>query len=481
MSNLQTMQTRYLRWVMFGVLAAHLFAAEPPARPPNILVFLCDNLGYADTTPYGSKVHRTPNLERLAAEGRRFTHFYSAASICTPSRAGLMTGSHARRLNLHMNVRNGGVLQPGEPIGLNPSEITVAEVLKTAGYATMLIGKWHLGDQPVFLPTRQGFDQYWGIPYSDDMHARPEQPWPPLPLMRNETVIEAPVDRDYLTKRETEEAIRFITEQQQRPFFLLLSHAMPGSTQAPFSSPAFRGKSRNGAWGDSVEEIDWSAGEILAALRRLKLEENTLVIWTSDNSATRRQPGGSNAPFSGYMGTPTEGGMRVPCIVRWPGRVPAGTVCEEVASLLDFMPTFAGLVGMSPPTDRIIDGKNIWPLMAGQPGAVTPHQAFFFYHFDQLQAVRSGAWKLFLPLERVRGPSAKAPEKKSVAARLYDVVKDPAESNDVAAQYPDVIARLRKLATTASEDIGDLGTQGTGTRPAGWVFNADGPRLPTKP
>jgi arylsulfatase A len=472
----------HLRWMsilLFGTLVGPLSAAGSRPRPPNIVVFLCDNLGYGDTTPYGSKLHRTPNLERLAAEGRKFTHFYSAASICTPSRAGLMTGSHARRLNLHMNVRNGGVLQPGEPIGLNPSEITIAEVLKTAGYATMLIGKWHLGDQPVFLPTRQGFDQYWGIPYSDDMHARPEQPWPPLPLMRNETVIEAPVDRDYLTQRETQEAIRFITEQRERPFFLLLSHAMPGSNRTSFASPAFRGKSRNGAWGDAVEEIDWSAGEILATLRRLDLEQNSLVIWTSDNSATRRDPPqGSNAPFSGFMGTPSEGGMRVPCIVRWPNRVPAGTVCEEFASLLDFMPTFAGLAGVSPPTDRVIDGKDIWPLMAGVAGAVTPHEAFFYYHFDQLQAVRSGVWKLFLPLERVRGQSAKAPQKINVAARLYDVVTDPAESKNVAGQHPDVVARLARLAAAASEDIGDLGRQGRGMRPAGWVFDADGPRLP---
>lgn len=479
------MKTTLLRSVLLVAAAAlviPLGAAQPRPKPPNIIVFLCDNLGYADTTPYGSKLHRTPNIERLAAEGRMFTHFYSAANICTPSRAGLMTASHARRINLHASVNSGGVLQPGEPIGLNPSEITVAEVLKPAGYATMLIGKWHLGDQPIFLPTRQGFDQYWGIPYSDDMHARPEKPaWPELPLMRGEVVIEAPVDRDYLTQRETQEAIRFITEQKDRPFFLVISHAMPGSTRAPYSSPAFKGKSKNGPWGDSVEEIDWSAGEIAATLKKLKIDDTTLIVWTSDNSATHRPPhSGSNAPLSGYMNSPSEGGMRVPFIVRWPGRVPAGTVCSEFASLLDLLPTFARLAGMSVPADRKLDGKDIWPLIAGEPGAVTPHESFLFYHSDQLQAIRSGAWKLFLPLtERRIGPGKV--QKVNLPARLYDVVQDPAEKNDLAAQHPDVVQRLRRLAAAASDDIGDLNTQGTGQRAAGWVHGADGPRMKPKP
>lgn len=462
--------------------APRMAAAQPPPSKPNIIVFFCDNLGYNDITPYGSKLHRTPNLERLASEGRKFTHFYVAANICTPSRAALMTSSYSRRVNLYHSTNPGApVLQPGDPIGLNPAEVTIAEVLKTAGYSTMLIGKWHLGDQPLFLPTRQGFDQYWGVPYSDDMDARPEKPWPPLPLMRGETVIEAPVDRNELTRRETEEAIRFISEKRDQPFFLLLSHAMPGSTRAPFSSSAFRGKSRNGPFGDSVEELDWSAGEILGTLRRLKLEENTLVIWTADNSATRRDPPqGSNAPLTGYMGTPTEGGMRVPCIVRWPGRVPAGTVCDELATSMDLMPTFARLSGVKPPQDRILDGKDIWPLFAGQAGAVTPHEAFFYYQFEQLQAVRSGPWKLFLPLERQRTTIATPPKIVNSPARLYDVVKDPAESTDVAAQNPDVVARLQRLAEGAREDIGDLDRPGKGQRPAGWVMNPQPPRMPAQ-
>jgi arylsulfatase A-like enzyme len=311
------------------------------------------------------------------------------------------------------------------------------------------------------------------------MDARPGQDWPPLPLMRDETVIEAPVDRNELTQRETEEAIRFITAEKEHPFFLIISHAMPGSTQASFASKAFRGKSRNGLWGDAVEEIDWSAGEIMAALQRLGLEQNTLVVWTSDNPATRRNPpNGSNAPFSGYMGTPTEGGMRIPCIVKWPGHVPAGSTCEELATLMDLMPTFGRLTGAKLPTDRVIDGKDVWPLMAGEAGAISPHEAFFYYHFEQLQAVRSGPWKLFLPLQRRRVQVGKEPERVNSPPRLYNVVTDPAEAIDVAVKEPEVVARLERLAERAREDMGDMGRPGKNQRPAGWVFEPQAPRLP---
>lgn len=479
------MKTIPVRLALLVLAALPAFVRAAPARPegrsPNFLVFFCDNLGYGDIGSYGSKKHRTPNLDRLAAESRKFTHFYTAANVCTPSRVGLMTGTYPRRLNLHRNVRGGPVLQPGEPIGLNPSEITIAEVLKTASYATMLIGKWHLGDQPVFLPTRQGFDHYWGIPYSDDMTPREGENWPPLPLMRDEVVIEAPVDRNELTKRETGEAIRFITENRTRPFFLIISHAMPGSTRAPFSSAAFRGKSRNGPYGDSVEELDWSAGEILGAVRRLGLDDNTLVIWTSDNPATRRDPEqGSNAPLSGYMNSPAEGGMRVPCLVRWPGRVPANTVCDELATMMDLLPTFAFLAGATPPGPKVIDGKNIWPLLAGAPGARTPHEAFYYYHFDQLQAVRAGPWKLFLPLERQRTAPSAPPKAVNAPARLYNVVDDPGETRDVATAQPEIVTRLLGLAEPARLRIGDLDRPGRDERPAGWVFNPQLQRLPAK-
>lgn len=440
------------------------------ARPPNVLIFLCDNLGYGDIGPYGSTVHRTPNLDRFATEARKFTHFYTAANVCTPSRAGLMTGIHPRRLNLHLNARGGAVLQPGEPIGLHPSEVTVAEVLKSSGYATMLIGKWHLGDQPAFLPTRQGFDDYWGIPYSDDMTPRAGQAWPPLPLMRGEVVIEAGPDRNELTRRETAEAIRFIEAKRAQPFFLVVAHAMPGSTAASFASEAFRGKSRNGPHGDAVEELDWSAGEVLAALRRLGLERDTLVIWTADNPCTRRTPlGGSNAPLSGYMNSTAEGGNRVPFLARWPGRFPAGTTCTELATMMDLLPTLANLAGAAAPGPEVLDGRDIGPLLLGTPGARTPHEAFYYYQADQLQAVRSGPWKLFLPLEQVRPNPAQPVREGRVPARLYDVVADPGEKSDVIAAHPDIVARLTTLAARGREHIGDAGIEGRGVRPAGWI------------
>jgi arylsulfatase A-like enzyme len=388
-----------------------------------------------------------------------------------------MTGSYPRRVNLHKNARGGGVLQPVEPIGLNPGEVTIAEVLKASGYATGMIGKWHLGDQGPFLPTRQGFDSYIGIPYSDDMTPREGQIWPDLPLMRNETVIEAPVDRNELTRREAEDAIRFITENRERPFFLYLPHAMP--------SAAFRGKSRNGPWGDSVEELDWAAGQILDAVRRLGLEKNTLVLWTNDNGAPRREPvQGSNLPLGGWGYTTAEGGMRVPGIAWWPGTIPAGTVCAEMITLMDVLPTFAALGGGKLPPHPI-DGRDIWPLLAGRPGARSPHPAFFYYHGEQLQAVRSGRWKLYLPLAAQRnfvGPAApgKAPAKADgapQAARLFDVVDDAAESRNVFAQHPDVVAALTKLAESAREELGDVGRPGRGQRPAGWVFDPQPVRL----
>jgi arylsulfatase A-like enzyme len=409
----------------------------------------------------------------MAQEGMKLTHFYSASGVCTPSRAALMTGSYPRRVNLHRNARGGGVLFPAEPIGLHPSEITIAEVLKERGYSTTIIGKWHLGDQDVFLPTRQGFDSYFGIPYSDDMTPSLGEPrgqiYPELPLMRDEVVIEAPPDRNTLTRLETEEAIRFMTENRDRPFFLYVSHAMPGSTLAPFASESFRGKSRNGPWGDSVEELDWAAGQILDALKGLGLEENTLVIWTSDNGAPQRTPvQGSNLPLGGWGYTPAEGGMRVPAIVCWPGNVPAGAVCDELSTLMDLLPTFAHLADAQLP-EHAIDGKNIWPLLSGQPGARTPHEAFYYYRAEQLQAVRSGPWKLYVPLTERRGKAGVPPNKVNEPARLFDVTKDPGEMQNLAARHPQVVESMMKLAEVARQELGDLGRRGRGERAAGWV------------
>ncbi len=455
-----------------------LTPAAAAERLPNVVLLLCDNLGYGDIGAFGSTLHRTPHLDQMAREGTRLTHLYSASGVCSPARAALMTGCYPARVNLHRNARGGPVLQPVEPIGLHPDEWTMAEMFKTRGYATMMIGKWHLGDQPPFLPTRQGFDAYVGVPYSDDMTPRDEQPWPPLPLLRDETVIEAPVDRDTLTVRETADAIRFITEKRDRPFFLYLAHAMPGSTLAPFSSPAFRGRSKNGPWGDAVEELDWSAGQLLAALQRLGLDEHTLVIWTSDNGAPQRTPPqGSNHPLGGAGYTVAEGGMRVPGIVRWPGRVPAGKVCAELVTLMDLLPTFAALTHGTLSNQNAIDGKNIWPLLSGAADARSPHDAFYYYTQDQLQAVRAGPWKLYLPLAQRRARNGKV-EHATDGARLYNVVTDPGEKQNVAAAQTGMVAALQKQAEVARAEIGDLCRPGRGQRPAGWVADPQPLRLP---
>jgi len=437
---------------------------------PNFIIILCDNLGYGDVGCFGSKLHQTPHIDLMAREGMRFTDFYATSGVCTPSRASLMTGCYPRRVNMHIGDQGKSVLPPVSQKGLNPKEITIAELLKAQGYATACIGKWHLGDQPPFLPTRQGFDYYLGIPYSDDMTQRPGEVWPPLPLMENEKVIEAPPDRNLLTKRYTERAIKFIKKNKDRPFLLYLPHAMPGSTRVPFASEKFRGKSANGPWGDSVEEIDWSTGEILSALKKLNLNRRTLVVWTSDNGAPRRNPPqGLNLPLSGWGYTTAEGGQRVPCIMWWPGKIPPGASCREVCSTMDLLPTFARLAGTEPPQDRIIDGHDIWPLMSGQPGSKSPYRAFYYYHVEQLQAVRSGPWKLYLPLKASRR-NRKGAIKPS-PARLYDLQADLGETRNLAQEHPQVVKRLLAWAEQARAELGDLDRPGQNQRPAGFIAN----------
>lgn len=468
MTNLPT-----LRSAMILLMAlCQMAASAETRRPPNFVVIFVDNLGNGDLACFGSKLHRTPNIDRLAAEGTKFTSFYVASGVCTPSRAALMTGCYPRRVNMHVSGSNSPVLRAVDSKGLNPDEVTIAEVLRDAGYATGIVGKWHLGDQPEFLPTRQGFDEFFGIPYSDDM-TKDKFPdtWPELPLMRNERVIEAPPDRDYLVKRCTEEAIAFIERNKERPFFLYLPHTMPGSTPHPFSSPAFRGKSRNGDYGDSVEELDWSTGEISAALKRLGLDENMLFVWTSDNGAVKRKPPqGSGAPYKGFGYDTSEAGMRMPCIMRWPGKIPAGAVCDEVCSTMDLLPTFAGLAGAKLP-GKPIDGHDILPLLRGELGAKSPwdEPGFFYYRIEQLQAVRSGPWKLYLPLDAkyisLGRKTAPAP------LELYDVRNDVGETKEVSADNPEVVKRLLGLAEKAREELGDLAREGKGQRPAGHVEN----------
>ncbi len=459
--------------------------ADEPAKteqPPNIIVIFCDNLGYGDIAPFGSKLHRTPNLDRMAREGRRFSHFYVSAGVCTPSRASLMTGCYSQRVGMHWNSRDGIVLRPLSPFGLHPQETTIAEVLKERGYATAIVGKWHLGDQPEFLPTRQGFDWFYGIPYSDDMTMEVGRrlgkryqgnDWPPLPLMENERVIEAPVDRNGLTERYTQKALEFIRGHRSEPFFLYFSQAMPGSTTAPFSSERFRGKSRNGPWGDAVEELDWSTGAILDELTRLGIAKQTLVIFTSDNGAPLARDAtdpsrGSNLPMGGRGYTTSEGGFRVPTIMWWPGTVPAATTCDKLSTTMDLLPTSAALAGKPFEPARPIDGHDIRPLIAGRDGAESPYEAFYYYYARQLQAVRSGRWKLYLPLARpTRHPHFRPGVQGE--ALLFDVVADPGESRNLAAEHADVVARLTRLAEQMRKELGDENQPGSEQRPPGKI------------
>tara|TARA_B100001175_G_scaffold69235_1_gene57044 strand:+ start:4245 stop:5615 length:1371 start_codon:yes stop_codon:yes gene_type:complete len=427
------------------------------SKTPNFIVIFTDDQGYEDIGCFGSPKIKTPHLDKLAAEGRKFTSFYSANSVCSPSRAALMTGCYPTRVSVP------GVLFPRHKEGLNPDEITIAEVLKTKGYATSCIGKWHIGHKPKFLPTRQGFDSYYGIPYSNDMTIDPEaklaadinlregftldrikneKPKKNLvPLMRNEEVIEYPCDQTTLTKRYTEEAVKFIEKNEDKPFFLYLPHTMPHIPL--FASKKFKGKSDRGPYGDTIEEIDWSVGEIMKALRKNNLDENTLVIYTSDNGPWKLKEGrgGSAHPLRGYKFQTYEGGMRVPCIMSWKGKIPSGTVCDEIGATIDLLPTFANLVGAKIPDDRIIDGKNIWPIISGEKGARSPHEIYYYYKGNRLESARQGKWKV-----RRSG-------KKSQSVELYDLDNDIAESKNLSQKNPELIQTILKKMDKFDKDL----------------------------
>jgi len=434
----------------FIALAASSVLAQPSqsGRKPNFVVIFTDDQGYQDLGCYGSPDIKTPRTDQMAAEGMRFTDFYVAAPVCTPSRAALLTGSYPAR-----NGMAGGVLHPNSTNGLNPDEITIAEILKAQGYATACIGKWHLGDAPVFLPTRQGFDVYFGIPFSNDMGYKPADV-KETPLMRGEKVIEQPVDQRTLTERYTTESIKFITENKDRPFFLYLPHTMP---HVPlFVSKKFAGKSARGLYGDVIEEIDWSTGRILDALKGLGLDDDTLLVFTSDNGPwlVKGADGGSALPLRDGKATTYEGGVRVPCVMRWPGHIPEGVVSHELATAMDLLPTMVALAGAEAPQDRVIDGRDIRALVAGEAEAKSPHEAFF-YHTRQgaLDGVRSGPWKLLL----------------HEPAELYHLEKDISESTNVAAENPEVAARLRRLAADFADDLAQH------NRPQGEIVEAEKP------
>ncbi len=429
---------------------------------PNLIVIFCDDLGYGDLGCYGSEKNRTPNVDQLAKSGVKFTDFYSSSPVCTPSRSSLMTGCYARRVGMHEDYTGHWVLIPRSRRGLNPEELTIAEALKSAGYATACIGKWHLGDQPEHLPTKHGFDFYFGIPYSNDMQSK-RRGDPPLPLVKQAAVIEAPVDQSTLTRRYTEAAIEFITENKSKPFFVYLPHTFPHLPL--FASPDFLGKSANGRYGDSIEEIDWSTGQILASLDRLGIADNTLVIFTSDNGSNGRN-GGSNQPLSGMKGSTMEGGMRVPMLAKWPGRIKPGSVCTELATTMDLLPTFCKLADAKMPKQKI-DGYDITNLLLGDSGAKSKYESFLYYRRRQLQAIRMGDWKYHLPLKAIHPnwttPKTEAPGR---SAKLVNLKDDLAELNDVSQANPDVVATMQAIARKAIEELGNDSSQGTEQRSA---------------
>jgi arylsulfatase len=443
-------------------------AALPEDRLPNIVIIFTDDQGYADVGVFGARAFKTPSLDRMAREGIRLTDFHVAQAVCSASRAALLTGCYPNRIGIH------GALDHRARHGLHANEVTIAELLKTRGYATAAYGKWHLGHHPPFLPTRHGFDDYFGLPYSNDMWPRhPEAKpgaYPDLPLIEGEKVVQLMPDQTQLIRWYTERAVKFIERNQDRPFFLYLPHSMP---HVPLHvSDRFKGTSRQGLYGDVIQEIDWSVGEVLGALKKHKLDHNTLVIFASDNGPwlSYGNHAGSARPLREGKGTSWEGGTRVPFIARWPGKIPAGRVCREPAMTIDLLPTMARLVGAELPPHRI-DGLDIWPLLSGKPGAANPHEAYFFYYnVNELQAVRSGRWKLILPhtyrtLAGQPGGLDSKPAKyqqASAGLELYDLQNDVSEATNVADKHPEVVERLERLAEQAREDLGDALTKRVG-------------------
>jgi arylsulfatase A-like enzyme len=438
------------------------------AAKPNFVVIFTDDQGYADLSCFGGTHVNTPRIDRMAAEGSRLTSFYVAAPVCTPSRAALMTGCYPKRIDMDFGS-NFGVLLAADSKGLNPNEITMAEVLKSAGYKTGMFGKWHLGDQPEFLPTRQGFDEYFGIPYSHDIHPfHPSQKkynFPSLPLLEGETVIEMDPDADYLTQRITERAVQFIEKNKEAPFFLYIPHPIPHKplhASPPFMADVPKGikealasengnidhKARNKILAQAISEIDWSVGQILDALKKHGIDENTLVIFTSDNGPAV----GLATPLKGKKGSTFEGGMREPTVIRWPGKIPAGTENKELMTTMDLLPTFAKLAGADIPSDRVIDGKDIWPVLTGKEKS--PHEAFFYHNQTALRAVRSGKWKYHLAYDK---------KAKKIKPALYDLDRDIGETTNVLKDHPEIVARMRGYIEEFEQDLAK------NSRPAAFV------------
>ncbi len=449
-------------------------------RLPNIVIIFTDDQGYQDLSCYGSPNIRTPNIDKIATDGIKFTNFYVAQPVCSASRAALLTGCYPNRLGIH------GAYSPYVGKGLNPNEETIAEVLKPLGYATAIYGKWHLGSEPELLPTRQGFDEYFGIPYSNDMW--PYHPWqgsvfnfPDLPLLENETVIDTLHEQSQITKWYTEKAVQFIEKNKDRPFFLYVPHSMP---HVPlYASDDFKGKSKAGIYGDVIEEIDWSTGEIAKTLGQHNLSENTLIIFTSDNGPwlSYGTHSGVALPLREGKGTALEGGVRVPCVMSWPNKIEKGQVIKKPAMSIDLLPTIAKLTQATLP-QNIIDGKDMSALLFDEANALPHHDAYYFYyHQNELHGILSGdgKWKMYLPhryrtLDGRQGTSDGLPIDyvyKEMGTELYDLENDISETTNVAKDHPDIINQLMVHAENARMELGDKLTDrtGTGTRLVGLV------------
>lgn len=457
-----------------GLTVAPLFGISTPAEKPqnlNIILIFMDDLGYGDLSCYGATQYKTPNLDKMASQGVRFTSFMSAQAVCSESRAGILTGCYPNRVGIS------GALMPDAKIGLNPNEETIAEVLKKRNYKTAAIGKWHLGYQREFLHLQQGFDEYLGLPYSNDMwpvnfdgklaaENSNKARYPILPLIDGNDKtreIQTLDDQSELTTLYTERAVRFIEANKKNPFFLYLAHSMPHIPLAV--SAKFKGKSEQGLYGDVIMEIDWSVGEIMKALEKHGLEENTLVIFTSDNGPWLNfgHHAGSTGGLREGKGASFEGGQREPCIMKWPGHIAEGTICNKLASTIDILPTLAAITNSALP-EKKIDGVNILPLLFGDENA-NPRESFlYYYRKNSLEAVRKGDWKLvfshpgrtyigFKP--GVDGFPGGTNENFLYEEGLYDLRRDPGERYDVKEYYPGVVAELKKLAEEARQDLGD--------------------------
>lgn len=473
----------FLAFWLAGFVSLAIGQTRPAAtaRPPNVVIILTDDHGYADVGIYGAKGFSTPRLDRMAREGMRFTDFYVSSAACSASRASLLTGCYSQRIGIPAVI--------GAEMGLNPSEKTIARMLQEKGYATGLVGKWHLGQRPEFLPLGYGFDEFLGTPYSNDMGpdmsaAAREAGKTGLPLMEGARVIETSPDQRYLTQRYTERAVDFIGRNKARPFFLYLAHNMPHTPLAV--SDRFKGTTQRGLYGDVIAEIDWSVGQVLDALEHNGIDENTLVIFTSDNGPWHLygDHGGSAEPLRGGKKQTFDGGMRVPCLMRWPGHIPAQGVCRELATTMDILPTLAKITGAALP-ERRIDGLDIGSLLLGRAGAASPHPCFYYYWQKELHAVRQGKWKLQFPHADRETPNPERPghggrrgETMTVALEmaLYDLEEDPAESVDLSRAFPQIVAALSALAEVARKDLGDSLRQriGEGIRPCAVAKRAGG-------